>query len=259
MAEMTAYEPGTPSWVDLGSPDLPVSIAFYGRLFGWEAQDAGPDSGGYHMFTLRGKYVAGLGPLMAEGQPPAWTTYISVADADATVAAAGAASGAVIMPPMDVFDSGRMAILADPTGAIISLWQPNKHIGAQLVNEPGTLCWNELMTRDPDAAIEFYEKVFGWKAHASTDASPDMNYTEFKLNDRSIAGMMPMGDDFPAEIPANWLVYFAVADCDEAVSVVESAGGSVAMAPMDIPAIGRFATVTDPAGAVFSVIKLNEA
>jgi predicted enzyme related to lactoylglutathione lyase len=251
---MTAYEPGTPSWVDVSAKDVKATAAFYSGLFGWEFQDAGPDAGGYGMFTLGGKTVAGIGPLQAEGQPPAWTTYVSTDSADAAVGRIQEAGGAVFMPPMDVMDAGRMAIAADPTGAVFGLWQPNLMKGADLVNDPGAFCWNELSTRDTSAAIGFYEKVFGWKG--DTSAFGDTTYTEFKLNDRSVAGMMPMGDNFPAEVPANWLVYFTVTDCDAAVAAAQQAGGGVATPPMDIH-IGRFAVLTDPNGAVFAVIAMS--
>lgn len=255
MPEMTSYEPGTPSWVDLGTPDPAAAGAFYSKVFGWEVEDQGPESGGYGIFKLNGKSVAGLGPLQGEGHPTVWSTYVSTDDVDAVVARVSAAGGAVFMPPMDVMEAGRMAIAADPTGAVFGIWQPVQMIGAGLVNEPGSLCWNELMTRDTSAAAEFYEKVFGWKADTSDMGG--MTYTQFLLNDRSIAGMMAMGDEMPAEVPANWLAYFAVASCDGTIAAVQEAGGGIATPAMDI-SIGRFAVLTDPFGAVFAVIQMNE-
>lgn len=254
MPEMTAYEPGTPSWVDLGSPDVAGSAAFYKTLFGWEFQDAGPDAGGYGMLTLNGKNVAGLGPAQNPG-PPYWTTYVSTDDVDAAVGRVSAAGGAVIVPPMDVFEAGRMAVAADPTGAVFSLWQPNQMIGADVVNDPGAFCWNELHSRDTAAASEFYEKALGWKADTSDTGG--VAYTEFKLNDRSIAGMMTMPEMVPAEVPSYWLVYFTVTDCDAAVATATGAGASVVTAPMDLP-VGRFAILTDPQGATFAVITMPQ-
>jgi len=251
---MTAYEPGTPSWVDVSAKDVKATAGFYTGLFGWEFNDAGPDAGGYGMFSVGGKLVAGIGPIQMEGQPSVWTTYVSTDNADDAVARMTAAGGTVFVPPMDVMEAGRMAVLADPTGAVIALWQPNQMKGADVVNDPGPFCWNELMTRDTESASAFYEKAFGWKA--DTAAFGDTTYTQFKLNDRSIAGMMPMGDNFPAEVPANWLVYFTVADCDAAVAAAQKAGGNVATPAMDIE-IGRFAVLTDPNGAVFAVIALK--
>jgi len=254
MPEMTAYEPGTPSWVDVTAGDAAAAASFYRTLFGWEFTDGGPDAGGYGMLTLDGKNVAGLGPLQNEQQPVAWTTYVATDDADAAAARIQEAGGMVLMPPMDVMGAGRLAVAADPTGAVFGMWQADQMIGADVVNEPGSFCWNELMTRDTDAAIAFYEHVFGWKA--DTQPYGDTAYTQFQLGGRSIAGMMPMGDDFPAEVPANWLVYFAVADCDAAVATAQGAGGAVATPPMDI-SVGRFSVLTDPNGAVFAVIALK--
>lgn len=251
--EMTSYEPGTPSWVDLGTPDIPVARKFYTELFGWQIHDAGPDAGGYCMAYLRDKPVAGLGPQQNPG-PPYWTTYISVADADATAAAVSAAGGQVFMPPMDVFTFGRMAVFADAGGAPFAVWQPGEHIGAGLTVEPGTLCWNELNTREPDKAKAFYAAVFGWGA-GEQQGSPA--YTEWTNNGRTVAGMITMDESWPPGVPSHWMTYFAVADADQSVARVTELGGQVRVPPTDIPP-GRFAVVADPAGAVFSVIALDE-
>jgi predicted enzyme related to lactoylglutathione lyase len=205
------------------------------------------------MCLLHGKPVAGLGPQMQPDIPPYWTTYVSVSDVDATVKAVESAGGQVMMPSMDVLTAGRMAVFADPTGAPFSVWQPGDHIGSSYVNEPGSLSWNELATRNPDQAIVFYSEVFGWTA----DAQPmgEMAYTVWMLDGESIGGMMPMGDMFPPEVPPHWSVYFAVEDTDATVAKITSLGGSVVAPPMDIPQ-GRFAAVSDPHGAMFSVIAL---
>ena len=164
MSERTSYAPGTPCWVDLATPDLEAAVEFYGPLFGWEMPELPKleQMGGYRRAKKGGKDVAGMMPLMQEGQPPAWSTYVSVADADATAAAVKENGGSVISEPMDVMELGRMAIFADPTGAVFGIWQPGTFAGAELVNEPGALAWNELNTRDPSAAKAFYGAVFGW-------------------------------------------------------------------------------------------------
>ena len=255
MPEMTKYEPGTPSWVDLGTPDPNDASRFYSGLFGWSITEGPPEAGGYRMCLLDGKPVAGLGPQMNTDMPPWWTTYISVADADETAAAIKADGGSVMMDPFDVLDVGRMAVAADPAGAVFSIWQPRLHAGAGIVNEPNTMCWNELTTREPQHSIEFYGAVFGW-----TDKllpMPGVDYTEFHIGDRGVAGMMPMeGDAWPAEIPNHWMVYFAVDNCDAAATLVEELGGKVVVPPTDVPP-GRFAVLNDPQGAVFSVITLR--
>jgi hypothetical protein len=256
MAEFKSYPPGTPCWVDLASTDMAGAKAFYSGLFGWEVAEGGPESGGYSMFQKQGKNVAGLGPVMMEGQPTAWTTYISVDDADATVAKVTAAGGTVLVAPMDVLDVGRMAVVMDPTGAAIALWQPRAHHGADLANEPGTFTWNELQTRDTEAAKAFYRAVFGWGAHTSEGGT--MVYTEWKRGEDSLGGMMDMPAEVPAQIPPYWLVYFAVDDCDASAAKASGLGGATLMPPMDVEP-GRFAVLSDPAGAVFAVIKMSAA
>lgn len=251
MPTVTAYEPGTPSWVDLASPDLPASVAFYTALFGWKANDQGEEAGHYTLFEMGGLPVAGAGPIMMEGQPPAWTSYVSVESADKTVEMVRQAGGTVFLEPMDVLDVGRMAVFADPTGAALAVWEPRAHIGAGLVNEPGALCWNELATRDPAAAKAFYASVFGWKGETA-QMGPN-EYTEWKLGDATIGGMMPMPDQVPAEVPAYWIVYFATADCDATVSSATALGATVTVPAADIPP-GRFAVLADPTGAMFAVI-----
>ncbi|HZQ27024.1 MAG TPA: VOC family protein [Acidimicrobiales bacterium] len=258
MPEMTGYANGVPSWVDLSSPDIAASAAFYGGLFGWQFQDAGPDAGGYGMFLLRGKMVAGLGPLQDPNQPPAWSTYVNVDDADTTVKTAREEGATVFVEPMDVMDAGRMAIFADPTGAVAGIWQPGQHRGAQLVNEPGAFCWNELNTRDPDRAKAFYAAVFGWEADTQSMGEGGPSYTEFKVGGRSVAGMMDMRGRLPDEAPPHWLVYFAVDDTDQTVATATQQGGMTFMPPMDLP-VGRFAVLGDPEGAVFAVIKMQPA
>ncbi len=256
MSVVEQYAPGTPSWIDVSSPDPDAAAAFYTAVFGWEATEPGPveETGGYRMFQRDGKSIAGLGPVQ-QGAPPAWTTYVTVADADASVAAATQAGAQPLLPPMDVLRAGRMAILADPTGAVVALWQPRDHIGAELVNEPGTLVWNELSTRDAAAAQAFYATLFGWTFETAPTSGGE--YTTARLGERPVAGMMEMGDQFPAEIPPHWGHYIAVEDLDATLAAVTANGGTTLFGPMSID-IGRFATVADPFGAAFSVIQMNE-
>jgi len=258
MPEFSSYRPGTPCWMDLASPDPDASVRFYGELLGWEASEPGPaeETGGYRLFTLRGKQVAGLGPVQQEGQPPMWTTYVATDDADATADKARAAGGQVVMEPFDVMDAGRMAIVADPAGAVFGLWQPGSHTGSQLANEPGSFTWNELHSRDFDAAQAFYGAVFGWEPETTEFES--MRYTMFKLGDGRVAGGMQMGDQFPAQVPSHWNVYFAVDDCDAAVQKVRHRGGQVRMEATGTPA-GRMAAFADPQGAAFSIVEPGRA
>jgi len=258
MAERTSYKHGTPSWTDLQTSDQAGAKSFYGALFGWDYDDqpVGHDEAGneafYSMATKNGKHVAALAPLPMPGVPPHWNVYVTVADVDASAAQVPAAGGTVMMPPFDVMDAGRMSLIADPTGAMLCMWQPTNHIGASLVNEHGTLAWEELMTSDVPAATGFYAKVFGWEP-SSADI-PGMEYTELKLDGRGIGGAM----NLPMEgMPPAWGVYFAVDDCDKAAEIAKANGGTVMQEPTDIPP-GRMALIADPAGAMFSVIKLAQ-
>lgn len=256
MPERTSYAQGTPSWVDLGSPDVAASAAFYGALFGWESEPATEnpaDSGGYEIFRLRGKRVAGVMPLMAPDQPPAWTTYIAVDDADAVAAAAAAAGGQVVVTPMDVMDAGRMTCFIDPTGAFIGAWQAGEHTGAELVNEPGTIGWNELATRDPAAAKAFYPAVFGVEAAAWERENGE--YTVWNVGGRAVGGLIEMNENWPAGIPSHWMTYFVVADAGAAAAQIKQLGGIVHVEPFEVPGVGRIAVVTDPQGAAFSIIE----
>lgn len=254
MPEFTTYAAGTPSWVDHATQDIDASNSFYGRLFGWEDDDQGEEMGHYTLLRKGGKTVAGNMAAMGEGQPSVWTSYISVDDADSTVDVAKKAGAMVFVEPMDVADIGRMAVFADPTGAAIGIWQPKTFHGADLANEVGSFVWNELNTRDVPAAKTFYTEVFGWTANDL--AMEGMAYTEWKLGDQTVAGMMAMPDMVPAEVPAHWLVYFGVEDTDTSVAKATELGATTLVPPTDIPP-GRFAVLSDPDGAVFAVIKMN--
>ena len=254
MSEFSSYTPGVPCWVDHGAKDIAASNAFYATLFGLEAEDQGEEAGHYTLLKKGGKTVAGNMGIMAEGQPSAWTSYVSVEDADKTVEAAKQAGATVFAEPMDVMDIGRMAVFADPTGAVIGIWQPKTFMGAELANEAGAFCWNELNTRDLAASKAFYSTVFGWTPN-DLDL-PGMAYTEWKLGERSIGGMMPMPDMVPAEVPNHWLVYFGTDDTDATVAKAAELGATTLVPPTDIPP-GRFAVLMDPDGAAFAVIKMN--
>jgi predicted enzyme related to lactoylglutathione lyase len=253
---MPEYAPGTPSWVELSSADTDAAASFYGQVLGWNATEPGPpETGGYRMFQCDGKAVAGLMAKMQDTQPTAWATYVSVADADEAAGRVKAAGGNVIVEPMDVMDIGRMAVFADPTGAVFGVWQPKAFAGAELVNEPGSLCWNEVLTRDADADKAFYPAVFGWAAgRPGFEGAPD-TYTVWELDGKPVGGMMQMTDEeFPSEVPPHWSVCFAVSDCDAAVAKARELGASVVAEPVDMP-IGRFAGLIDPQGASFTVME----
>jgi predicted enzyme related to lactoylglutathione lyase len=250
---MTDYPPGTPCWVDLGTPDLARAKEFYGELFGWRPETSpDPQAGGYTLFLKGDEAVAGVGPLLDAGQVPAWSWYASVSDLDETARRVEAAGGKALLAPMDVLDQGRTAVFLDSLGTPFSAWEPRAFPGAGLVDEPGSFTWNELMTRDPAAALDFYGKVLGWTGRDT--GLPEMPYVEFQAAGKAVAGMMPMvGDQWPAELPSHWMIYFAVAGVDETVAVIRRLGGSVSVPPTDTP-VGRFAVASDPGGAFFAVI-----
>jgi len=253
--EVESYEHGVPSWVDLGTPDPKKAAAFYSALFGWDVQEGPPEAGGYAIAHVRGKAVAGLGPQQNPG-PPVWMTYVNVDSADDVAAKVKKAGGMVFMEPFDVMDVGRMAVTADPAGAVIGLWEPKAHKGAGIVNEPGTFSWSELVTTDLAGAKAYYKAIFGWDEETHGDGPGA--YTEWKLGGRSIGGMMLKPDMIPAEVPPFWSVYFLVTDTDATVKQVEELGGSVMMPGMDIEP-GRFAVVADDSGASFNVITMKDA
>ncbi len=251
MAKRTSHPAGTPSWVDIGSPDPAATAAFYGALLGWEVENLGEDAGGYSMARIEGDDVAGIGPQQAPGLPY-WTTYITVDDVDDACKKVEAAGGTVIVPTMDVLEAGDMAVFQDPNGAFFNVWKAKASIGAYRVNEPGTLCWNELNTRHMAAAKEFYTAIFGWGWEG------DENYSQFFVGDRTVGGCMPMPEQVPADVPDHWMVYFAVADINAAVAKVKELRGQTMMDPFPASEVGTMVVAMDPQGAVFSLIQLNE-
>ncbi|MGI9647829.1 MAG: VOC family protein [Acidimicrobiia bacterium] len=262
MPERDGFAHGVPSWTDLATSDVEGAKAFYGAVFGWAAEDQPTDQGvPYTMLSKGGKVVAGLGPIppdqAAAGMPPMWNSYVNVDSVDATIGKVTGAGGSVLMPAMDVMDAGRMAFVADPTGAAIGLWQAGSHKGAELVNEHATLSWNELMTDDTAAATQFYTDVFGWRAE--TTEMPGGLYTSFwadgNVEGNAAAGMMAKTEDM-GDFPNYWGVYFSVDDVDAILGAVKDNGGQVLMPPMDIPQVGRMAVVQDPQGASMSVITM---
>lgn len=255
MPEMNGYPNGRPCWIDIGTTDVAGAGAFYSALFGWDIDYGPPEMGHYSMARLRGRDVAALADQQIPGMV-AWTTYLAVDDLDATVAKVAPAGGSVLMEPMDVMTFGRMAVIADPGGAAVSLWQAGDHKGAGLIGEPGTLYWNELTTRDADRSLPFLQAVVGLEGHRVADAATDgFDYYELRLPDGTgVGGLMPMvGDMWPPDIPNHWMVYFQVTDTDAIAARCVELGGQAPVPPTDIPP-GRFAVLNDPQGGHFSVM-----
>lgn len=258
MSQGSASTPGRFCWFELGTTDQEAAKKFYGGLFGWTHFDFPLDQGHvYTMFHLGGRQVGAAYTLMPDqvqqGVPPHWGTYVSVASVDETVEKAKALGARVLGGPMDVFTQGRLAVLQDPTGAVISLWEPKEHKGATVWGEPGSFCWSELSTRDAAAATKFYSELFGWKTKVSEGAG--FPYTHWQNEGQDIGGMIQMNEQW-GNMPPHWMNYIAVANCDETAAKAASLGGKVCVQPMDIPNTGRFAVIQDPQGAGFSIITL---
>ena len=255
MPHVDSHVSGTINWVDLLSTDLEAASRFYLGLFGWEPSDM-PMPGGegvYRFFRLDGRDAAAAGsmpPDMAgQGVLSHWNVWVA-SDADATVEKARAAGGQVLMEPSTLGPAGRLAMIADPGGAAVGVWQAGDHIGAGVVDEPGAMTWWEVNTRAFEECKRFYGQVFGWEAEELDD--PNVRYVSWKLGDRTVGGMLEMTREW-GDIPAHWMTYFAVADTDDAAKRAGELGGSVGAPPFDSP-YGRIAVLVDPAGGHFSVI-----
>lgn len=274
MPDRAGYIPGVPCWVDASQPDPEAAVHFYSELFGWDFENVMPEGseGLYCIGRLRGRDVAAIGPV-PPGAPPAatWNTYVSVESADASATKAREAGGTVVMEPADIMDAGRMAVLTDPEGAALFLWQAKNHYGAQVVNEHGTLNFNNLATRDAKAAATFYGTLFGWQTLSLTagtmwtlpgygdhleETSPglreqmaQMGAPEGFIDVVATLGPIPAGD---TETPASWDVTFAVDDADSMAEKARKLGAEVVSGPQDAPWT-RVALIKDPQGANFNV------
>jgi predicted enzyme related to lactoylglutathione lyase len=251
MPEFTSHEPGTFCWIELATSDPIAAKQFYTSLFGWTVNENDMGEMIYYIFQKNGRDCAAMYKQGAEqqGAPPNWMSYVCVTSADDAAAKAKSHGGNVVAGPFDVADYGRMAVLIDPQGAAISLWQPKKNIGVQIRDEANTLCWNELQATNLDAAKKFYTALFGWTLKESPE------YIELHAGTKAIGGMMK--SQAPPEVPSYWIPYFAVEDCDATVQKAGAGGAAVHVPPTDIPNVGRFAVLADPQGAAFSVIKLG--
>ncbi|MGN6867849.1 MAG: VOC family protein [Solirubrobacteraceae bacterium] len=250
MGERTKYSPGTFSWTDLTTSDQPAAKQFYSQLFGWDAIDnpIGDDMV-YSMMQMGGKDVAAISPQMQAqreaGVPPTWNSYVTVESADAAADRAQKLGATVLSPAFDVFDVGRMAIIQDPQGAVLEVWEPKQHIGASLVNVPGALTWNELASTDPDASAGFYRELFDWKVEPFEGIE---GYLGIQTSDgRSNGGIRAATENEPS----YWLVYFGAEDA-EAGAAKASELGATTLVQMDI-GVGKIAALQDPQGAVFAL------
>jgi predicted enzyme related to lactoylglutathione lyase len=263
MGKRTGYEPGTFSWVELSTTDPEGAKEYYGRLFGWgpDDQPIPEEAGGgvYTMCRIGGESVAAIQEQRADqrdaGIPPNWFSYITVAAADEAAAKAGELGGTVHMEPFDVMDQGRMAVVADPTGAVFGIWQAGESIGATLVNDPGCLTSNELSTNDFERAREFYSALFGWTIE-EVDTQGGPRYWTIEHGGAAEGrngGMRELAQE-QTGVPPHWMPYFTASSADEAIATTKGSGGAVHAGPIDIPA-GTIAVLGDPQGAVFGIFE----
>ena len=253
-----AFAPGTPCWVDVMVDDLDRARDFYGSLFGWTFEDLPPEAGGYVMARKDGHAVAGaLAKNPADpGQVSAWTVYLATDDVDDAANRARTAGGLFFLEPVDVMQVGRIAVGVDPAGAAYGLWQAKEHAGADLVDEPGALCWAESMSRSYEASKAFYVEVFGY--HLQEIGEDGFQYSVATLDgEKPVAGIGAIPAAAPADVPSHWMAYFAVPDADAAAAQVTSLGGTVMQPPFDTP-YGRMALVAGAQGETFSVMQLAE-
>jgi predicted enzyme related to lactoylglutathione lyase len=254
MPERTEYPDGEPCWADVVTPDLDAGCRFYEAVFGWTFTGSGPEFGNYTMCHKDGKLVAGITPPPPGddgSMPPMWNLYLASANVDETAGRIEQGGGKILMAPMDVPGSGRMAYALDPTGAAIGVWQSAGMFGAQLTAEPGTPCWAELSTRDGVAADAFYRGLFGYEQVQVGDGE-NFDYSMWKVGEREVAGRQKATDE---STPSHWAVYFAVDDADAAAQRATDNGGRLTYGPDDSP-YGRIVGIADPQGAQFYVIDL---
>jgi uncharacterized protein len=255
MPEFAKPVTGNFCWVEANLEDLEKARGFYGELFGWAAQTMPMPQGEYSIFHLGGKHVAGLMKLADEakkmGAPPHWLNYVAVDDTAAMTDKAKGLGAKVLLPPMQV-GPGTMSLIQDPTGGVLALWNTKQSMGTFLWGESGSLCWTELHSTDVETARKFYTSLFGW----ATDVMPmgSFDYIVIKNGDQMIAGMMQQPKEM-AGAPSMWGAYFSVPACDKTVEKATKMGGTVLVPPTDIPDTGRFATLQDPQGAVFSILQ----
>lgn len=251
MPTRDGYLEGIPCWVDLATADLNRASAFYGPLLGWEFEPSGGGSG-YCMAMRNGLPAAGMAALPDPEMEPVWSTYFAVDEADETAGRIESAGGQLTMGPEDVDGLGRMAFARDSAGAEFGIWQAGTHFGAAIVNEHGGLNWNELVTDEPEVALDFYSRVFGHsRKTASTPGGRE--YSMLEVGDREVAGVI---SPRRSGGKSHWTVYFAVDDADQAAEVARSSGGEVHFGPISQPDVGTFVGLSDPDGAGFTVIQL---
>ncbi len=246
---------GAPCWVDLMTSDTELSKTFYGELFGWVAEAPAEEFGGYFSYSKDGVLVAGcMASQPGMGVSDVWSVYLATDDARKTADTAAANGGQIVAAAMDVGDLGSLAVVTDPAGAAVGLWQPGRHKGFGIIGEDGAPSWFELATRDYDGAVEFYRNVFRWDTYVASD-TPELRYTTLGQGESMMAGIMDASGYLPEGAPSHWSVYFGTADTDATLAKVVAMGGSILQPAEDTP-YGRLATAADPNGAAFKLVHM---
>ncbi|MFJ5721689.1 VOC family protein [Streptomyces sp. NPDC093149] len=252
---MAVQPEGTPCWADAMFPDLDGAKRFYSDVLGWTFGESSSEFGDYTQAYADGRAVAAVVPPMpGQEGPSAWCLYLASPDAAATAARIRENGGETLMDPMQVGEFGTMLLARDPSGVVFGVWQAGTHEGFEAERVPGAFCWAEVFTREPEKSDAFFSAVFPYSMVKIADEQID--FRMFNLGDRTVMGRMRMGDEFPPEVPPHMNVYFTVADCDAAVAKATERGAILRFGPMTIP-FGRFAALTDPQGAAFSVIDVH--
>lgn len=260
MKEITSYPHGAFCWYELATTDFNAAKNFYSNVFGWDAQMALEQPGmEYLIFTKEGKAIGGLynlqPPQKEMNLPPHWMPYVNVNSIEDALQAATAAGGNVIMPATEVMEHGRMAIIADPEGGVVSLWQAKNMAGTEIADAHGAPSWNEYASKEPSRSIPFYESVFGWKGN--TNNMGGMDYTTFASGENMAAGLWQMPEEM-RHLPTHWLTYFTVEGLDAALAKASENGGEVLAPKMYVEGVGYFAVVRDPQGAALGLISEKE-
>jgi predicted enzyme related to lactoylglutathione lyase len=258
MSHVDRHAPGSFSWIELGTSDQTAAKAFYTTLLGWTFEDSPMGPGDFYtMFRIGGRNVAAAYTLREHersmGVPPHWNLYITVAGANEIAEKAKELGGQVLAGPFDVFTHGRMAVIRDPTGPVFSIWEPKEHIGAGVVGEPGSLCWADVISPDPEAAAKFYTSLFGW-----TLTPGEGGYQHIKNGENFIGGIPPVHAVMPGVHP-HWSSYIQVADIEAAVAKAQELGGGVCLPTMSVGSAGRMAVISDPQGAVVALFEVAHA
>lgn len=247
---------GAPTWIDLGTSDVARAQEFYGAVFGWTFESAGPEYGGYINAFSQGRPVAGL--MRNDPQwnaPDGWTTYLHAPDINATLGKATAAGAVTCMEPMEVKDKGWMSMLTDPAGAMFGLWQPTGHRGFEVIGEAGAPVYFQLTTRDYAGSLDFYRTAFGWQTETVSDTD-EFRYSTAMFDAEALLGVMDGAAILPEGAPSTWTFFLGADDVDKTVQLIVDHGGSVARAAEDTP-YGRLAAVADPTGAGFNLSSLD--